>query len=109
MKPENRERKKVEVLEELRRISIEGIAPSAYYHKKLNSKCTRYFGSWINACKEAGVIPISKVKGKREIYPELIEFIAALTIVSKHTKLNDESIGVCMNQVKNQHIKVKVV
>ena len=119
---------KLQTIKDLQDASIDGIAPSADSNGSLRYRAVRDFRTWKNACKQAGLKSRSETlkknkkeeirkvrnytkgeRSKRETYPELIEFIAALATVSKHTELNEESISICMNQVRNQHIKARVV
>ena len=48
-------------------------------------------------------------KIERKPYPELVEFITALTIAQRQEKLTEETIGNCMKEIHYNAYKVKVV
>ena len=62
-----------EVLEEIKRLSRDGIAPSTFKHQKLRRMAEHYFGSWRSACERAGVQP--RRPGKLASVAERMEFL----------------------------------
>lgn len=60
---EEKERRKRELIEQVRALSKDGIAPSTHKSNEahyLAVKCRMYWGSWGEFCKEAGLIPRSE-------------------------------------------------
>jgi hypothetical protein len=95
------------IIAEIRRFSVDGIAPSTLKAKSLADIARYQFGSWENACKLAGVKTRGKPHGprarNRTKYKknEKTRMLAmALHIASMNGTTDLDSINNCINAVR---------
>ena len=86
------------VLVRIRRLSVDGLAPSTYAHQSLYKTAVKRFGNWGAACRLAGVRPRSWTRGgQREATPQIRELAKALHVAQE---LGIVDVSACINYVR---------
>jgi len=93
--------------------STNGIAPSSKSDVKLLSIAQYYFGSWIKACRAAGVQP-RNIPAKGQINksktPRIARLAVALYLAKRHGKLDFDTITKCIDLVRQGYFdNVRIV
>ncbi len=97
---------KERIIEEIKRLSVDGIAPSTQEVKNLANHAIEQFGSWKEACKTAGVKTRTRTYTKRlktntfKKNEKTRMLAMALHIASMRGMTDLDSINNCINAVR---------